>query len=109
MAGIRIGFRIVRLSPFLHRRDICPDDLRNATFGGMRTQPYLRGISRVGKDADSGGGGAGGPGNWLAILLLAALVVGGLFVINAIMKQVHIQNCVLSGRRDCVEIVPSGQ
>ncbi len=40
------------------------------------------------------------------VLVLAAVAI---IVVNEIIKQVNIQNCVLSGRRDGVELDPAQQ
>jgi hypothetical protein len=58
-----------------------------------------------------GGGrqGGEGPGKWIALVLLVALAGLCVYLVNAMIRDVRLQNCVLSGRRDCLEIsAPSG-
>jgi hypothetical protein len=47
-----------------------------------------------------------GVGKWVAVVFVVALAALSVYVINTIIAQVQLQNCVLSGRRDCVTIVP---
>ncbi|MBV9244045.1 MAG: hypothetical protein JO366_04455 [Methylobacteriaceae bacterium] len=58
------------------------------------------------RDSDRGEGAQRGPGPWLALIFVLALAGLAVLVVNEIIKQVNIQNCILSGRKDCVEIVP---
>ena len=53
-----------------------------------------------------GGGrqGGDGPGKWIALVFLVALACLGVYVVNEIMAGVRLQNCVLSGRRDCAVV-----
>jgi hypothetical protein len=47
-----------------------------------------------------------GPGKWVAVVFVVALAALSIYVINTIIEQVKVQNCVLSGRHDCITIVP---
>jgi hypothetical protein len=45
--------------------------------------------------------------NWIAFLFVVILAAAAIYVANALIKQVKLQDCVISGRKDCVEIGPS--
>ena len=90
-----------------------PLGLSQCNFWRDASATVPSGSTSLNDDRDTGGshrkGGEGGPGNWLALLLLLALAAVEIIIVNEIIKQVNIQNCVLSGRKDCVEIVPPAQ
>ena len=50
--------------------------------------------------------GREGAGKWVAVVFVVALAALSIYVINTIIAQVKVQNCVLSGRHDCITIVP---
>ena len=42
-------------------------------------------------------------GNLVAVLFVAALALGAIWLIHELMRHNEILNCVAAGRRDCVE------
>jgi hypothetical protein len=50
-----------------------------------------------------------GPGrsNIAAIVVIVALFAGAYWVFNLLEHHREIQNCIASGRRDCIEIAPA--
>jgi hypothetical protein len=44
--------------------------------------------------------------NVVALIFIAALFAGAYWVFNLLERHREIQNCIASGRRDCIEIAP---
>jgi hypothetical protein len=42
-------------------------------------------------------------GNLFAVLFVAALALGAIWLVHELMRHNEILNCIASGRRDCVE------
>ena len=45
-----------------------------------------------------------GGGNIAAILFILALVIGGVWVFSKLRERNEIENCIASGRHDCIDI-----
>ena len=77
------------------------EELRDATRAQSRLRPVDAG-------KDSGGDAepdrAHGPFGWGALLVLAALVVGGWFLVRQLQADSKMQDCVMSGRKNCAPI-----
>jgi hypothetical protein len=77
------------------------DELRDAT----RAQSLLRpvdGEKHSGGDAEPDR--AHGPFGWGAFLVIAALVVGGWFLVRQLQADSKMQDCFMSGRKNCAPI-----
>lgn len=46
----------------------------------------------------------GGAVNFAAVLLILALVIGGVWVFTKLGEHNQIENCIASGRRDCIDV-----
>jgi hypothetical protein len=77
------------------------EQLREAT----RAQSQLRPVR---SDEASGGAvelkRAHGPFGWVSLLILAALFVGGWLLVRKLQADAKIQDCVMSGRKNCAPI-----
>jgi hypothetical protein len=40
----------------------------------------------------------------LAVIVVLAILIGGILLARALLHNVQVQNCILSGRKDCVPI-----
>jgi hypothetical protein len=49
------------------------------------------------------------PFNWVALVIIAALIVGGWFVITSLSDDTKMQDCIQSGRRNCAPIDTTGR
>lgn len=49
----------------------------------------------------------GGIGRVIALVFVLALAAFSVWLVNKIIADVKLQNCVFSGRRDCAEIAPA--
>jgi hypothetical protein len=59
------------------------------------------------EDADEPDGDEGpGRSNIAAIVVIVVLFAGAYWVFNLLEHHREIQNCIASGRRDCIEIAP---
>jgi len=47
--------------------------------------------------------------NVLLLLVVVALVVGGVWLVNVLIDMRKVEDCVLSGRRDCTPISIDGR
>ncbi len=59
--------------------------------------PSKPAASRRGRNSDFG--------NIVALLFVAALALGGLWLFRTLEHHNEIQNCIASGRRNCVDLV----
>lgn len=48
----------------------------------------------------------GGVGRVIALVFVLALAAFSVWLVNHIIADVKLQNCVFSGRRDCAQIAP---
>ena len=48
--------------------------------------------------------GPSGGANIAAILFILALVIGGVWLFSKLHERNDIENCIASGRRDCIDI-----
>jgi hypothetical protein len=77
------------------------EQLRNAT----REQSRLRPVEPRSDLDDSGGSDKiRGPFGWPSLLVVAALVLGGWFVFRQMQADSKLQDCFLSGRKNCAPI-----
>jgi hypothetical protein len=77
------------------------EQLREAT----RAQSQLRPVH----SGETSGGAvepkrAHGPFGWFSLLLLAALFIGGWLLVRRLQADAKIQDCVMSGRKNCAPI-----
>ena len=54
--------------------------------------------------AGEGGGGSRKPFGWFALVALVVLVVGGWLVVRQMQADSNLQDCVMSGRKNCAPI-----
>jgi hypothetical protein len=77
------------------------DQLRNLT----RERSLLRPVEA---QEDAGGVGprsrAFGPFGWAALLIGLALILGGWFVLRQLQADAKMQDCVMSGRKNCAPV-----
>ena len=77
------------------------DQLRNLTREQSRLRP-------VEAREDSGAAGprsrAFGPFGWVALLVGLALILGGWFVLRQLQASAKMQDCVMSGRKNCAPV-----
>lgn len=59
-------------------------------------------------DQQPDGGRRGGRAKVIALVFVLALAAFSVWLVNWILADVKLQNCVLSGRRDCAPITPDG-
>jgi hypothetical protein len=75
--------------------------LRKAT----RDQSQRRPVDPAANSEDAGQPHrAYGPFGWVSLLLLAALFVGGWLVVRKVQADAKLQDCVMSGRKNCAPI-----
>jgi hypothetical protein len=77
------------------------EELRKATREQSRLRP-------VDDEGDPGGeaepGRAHGPFGWVSLLVVAALVLGGWFVVRQLQADSKMQDCIMSGRKNCAPV-----
>jgi hypothetical protein len=77
------------------------DELRKATRAQSQLHP-------VDDGQDAGGDGepdrAHGAFGWVSLLVVAALVLGGWFVVRQLQADSKMQDCVMSGRKNCAPV-----
>jgi hypothetical protein len=76
------------------RRRVAGDNVDDDVTGGPGSQ-------------SEGGGDSPGHGRafgWLGLLLLLTLVVGGWFLVRQLQEDSKLQDCVMSGRKNCAPI-----
>jgi hypothetical protein len=79
------------------------DQLRKAT----RAQSDLHPVEgeALGDGGEGGGGGSSRkPFGWFALVALVVLVVGGWLVVRQLQADSNLQDCVMSGRKNCAPI-----
>lgn len=76
------------------------EQLREAT----RAQSRLRPVEPRASPPGGGKGDGGGPFGWISLLFIVALVVVGWFVIRQIQADSKLQDCLMSGRKNCAPI-----
>jgi hypothetical protein len=77
------------------------EQLRDAT----RAQSQLRPVDPTSNAlGDAEPHLAYGPFGWVSLLLLAALFIGGWFVVRRVQADAKLQDCVMSGRKNCAPI-----
>jgi hypothetical protein len=81
--------------------DRITDQLRNLT----REQSRLRPVE-AGEDPARAGPPrrAVGPFGWGALLVVLALVLGGWFVLRQLQADAKMQDCIMSGRKNCAPV-----
>jgi hypothetical protein len=80
------------------------EQLREAT----RKQSALRPVAPE-PDADPGGGRER-PFGWWAMAFVVVLAVGGWFLMRTLQADSKLQDCVMSGRKNCAPLeTPSGR
>jgi hypothetical protein len=47
---------------------------------------------------------AHGPFGWVSLLVVAALVIGGWFIVRQLQADAKMQDCVMSGRKNCAPV-----
>jgi hypothetical protein len=82
---------------------------RIAAFSNLsREQPPIGDLSRFAQGRDEDDYAHRMKVNAIAILFLAALVGGGIWIVDSLAQQRNIQDCTLSGRRNCAAgIIPT--
>jgi hypothetical protein len=77
------------------------EELRKAT----RAQSARRPVDPAGApESDRGPGGKRSPFGWLPMLVVAVLVVAGWFLIRQFQADAKLQDCVMSGRKNCAPL-----
>jgi hypothetical protein len=82
------------------------DQLRNLTREQSRLRPIDAGDDPAGPAARSR---AVGPFGWVALLICLALVLGGWFVVRQLQADAKMQDCVMSGRKNCAPVNSGSQ
>jgi hypothetical protein len=57
-----------------------------------------------GEGPGPGGPGGGGPFGWFTFVVLAVLVGGGWFLLREMQADSKLQDCLMSGRKNCAPI-----
>jgi len=81
--------------------DRLTEELRNATRAQSRLHPVDAGEDS-GEAADPDR--ARGPLGWVSLLVVAALVLCGWFVLRQLQADSKMQDCIMSGRKNCAPI-----
>jgi hypothetical protein len=78
------------------------EELRKAT----RAQGELRPVDPANDPSDAGepGASARGPFGWVSLLVVAALALGGFYVVRRLQADAKLQDCVMSGRKNCAPV-----
>lgn len=77
------------------------DELRKATREQSRLRPVAT-EDDLGGEADSDRSRS--PFGWVSLLVVAALVLGGWFVIRQLQADSKMQDCIMSGRKNCAPV-----
>ncbi|MGO9836300.1 MAG: hypothetical protein ACLP1X_19025 [Polyangiaceae bacterium] len=81
------------------------DELRKATRAQSQLHP-------VDEERDAGGDlepdRAHGAFGWVSLLVVAALAIGGFFVVRQLQADSKMQDCVMSGRKNCAPVDTDG-
>jgi hypothetical protein len=76
------------------------EELRKATRAQSARRPVEPGNAREPGDA----GRTRRPFGWISMLVVAALVVAGWLLIRQFQSDARLQDCVMSGRKNCVPL-----
>jgi hypothetical protein len=76
------------------------EQLREAT----RAQSQLRPVDPRANIGEAEPHRAYGPFGWVSLLLVAALFIGGWFLVHMLQADSKLQDCVMSGRKNCAPI-----
>jgi hypothetical protein len=80
------------------------DELRKVTRAQSELHP-VKGDAGDGTAGESGGAGTSRkPFGWFALVALVVLVVGGWLVVRQLQADSNLQDCVMSGRKNCAPI-----
>jgi hypothetical protein len=77
------------------------DQLRNLTREQSRLRPVE---AREDPDGVATRSRAFGPFGWVGLLVGLALIVGGWFVLRQLQADAKLQDCVMSGRKNCAPV-----
>jgi hypothetical protein len=80
------------------------EQLRKATREQSRLHPVDTDDVLGGGDGETETGRAHSPFGWVSLLVVAVLVVGGWFVIRQLQADSKMQDCVMSGRKNCAPV-----
>jgi hypothetical protein len=81
------------------------DELRKVTRAQSDRRPVKGEDAGDGPAGEGGGGGASRkPFGWVALVALVVLVVGGWLVVRQLQADSKLQDCVMSGRKNCAPI-----
>jgi hypothetical protein len=76
------------------------EELRKATRAQSRLRPVDAGGDQEGDTEPR----RHGPFGWVSLLVVAALVLVGWFVIRQLQADSKMQDCIMSGRRNCAPV-----
>jgi hypothetical protein len=80
------------------------EQLRKATREQSRLHPVDMDDGLDGGRGETESDRAHGPFGWVSLLVVAALVVGGWFVMRQLQADSKMQDCVMSGRKNCAPV-----
>jgi hypothetical protein len=76
------------------------DEIRRIT----RAQSAARPARGAGDPADSTSAHASRPYGWIGLLAVVVLVVGGCLLMRRMAADARLQDCVMSGRKNCAPV-----
>jgi len=77
------------------------EELRKATRAQSRQRPVDPGDEPQG---DAEPGRAHGPFGWASLVIVVALVLGTWFVVRQLQADSRMQDCIMSGRKNCAPV-----
>jgi hypothetical protein len=75
------------------------EEVRKATRAYSQSHP----VDAAGH-AGSAEHGAHGPFGWVSLVIVVGLVIGGWFVVRQMQADSNMQDCVMSGRKNCAPV-----